>query len=280
VVVVGAGQGEGLYGAGGEMVAEGADEGAHGSTGSEDIVDEEEGGRGGEVGDRGGRGGAWRGLGGYRGGRGGCELVDVQELGLALLAGQVFAREGRPGFGQQGGKVAAAEVNGKGMAEEVEGGGKIRAGGCFVVAEGTEDDGIGREGQGAEQLDGAIDPGVEVGLDTLFEIEQAMGKGIFSGCQWKIWTEVEVGEESIPAFYFGCQQPHGLDRVRTKLQKIVGGGGMLRVITSLLGRTLPSPGTFLAVLPDKDRRPGQHAWYKPPSGLQDQEKEKDPRYER
>ena len=49
--------------------------------------------------------------------------------------------------------------------------------------------------------------------------------------------------------------------------------------TPLSGRTLRSPGMLLAVLPDEDRRPGQHARYEPPRGLQDQEKEKDPRYE-
>jgi hypothetical protein len=207
VAVAGAGQGKGLYGAVREVAAEGADEGAHGGTGGEDVVDEEEGGGGGEV------GGAWRGGGrvDVRRGGGRGELVDVLELGASLVAGQVFAREGRPGLGKEGGEVMAAEADGKGVAKEVEGGWKVHTGGCFIVAEGAEDDGVGGEGQGAKQLDGAIDPGIEVGLDALFEIEQAMGKGIGSGCQWKIGTEVEVGEESVPAFYFGCQQPHDLN---------------------------------------------------------------------
>lgn len=176
-------------------MADSADEGTHRSTGGEDVVDEEEGGGRGE------------------GGRGGGDLVNVLELGPALVAGQVFAREGRPGFGKEGGEVAAAEAGGKGIAEEVEGGGKVHAGGCFIMAERAEDDGVRGDGQGAKHLHRAVDPGVEVGLDALFEIEQAMGKGIWSGRQWKIRTEIIVGEESIPAFYFGCQQPHDLKSV-------------------------------------------------------------------
>ncbi len=127
------------------------------------------------------------------------------------MAGQVFVGECRPGFGEKGGEVAATKAGGKGIAEEVEGGGKIHAGGCFIVAEGAQDNVVGGEGQGAEQLDGAIDPGVKVGLDALFEMEEAMGKGIRSGCPGKIRTEIVVGEKSIPAFYFGCQQPHDLN---------------------------------------------------------------------
>jgi hypothetical protein len=181
----------------------------------------------------------------------------------------VFAWQGRPGLGQEGGEVSAAEAGGKGIAEEVEGGRKVHTGGCFIVAESAEDYGVGREGQGAERLDGAIDPGVEVRLDALFEIEQALGKGIWSGCQGKIWTEVEVGKPGVSAFYFGCKRSHDL-RIFVVLRAV----SVIRVAQTFV------VGTFLAVLPDEDRRPGQHAGHQPPCGLQDQEKEKDPRYER
>ena len=110
LLVVGAGQGKGLYGAVGIVVADSADQGTHRSTGGEDVVDEEEGSERGE------------------GGRGGGDLVNVLELGPALVAGQVFAREGRPGFGKEGGEVAAVEAGGKGIAEEVEGGGNSMPG--------------------------------------------------------------------------------------------------------------------------------------------------------
>jgi hypothetical protein len=137
-------------------------------------------------------------------------LVDIVELGPAGAAGKVFVGEGRAGFGEEGREVAALKVPGEGMAEEVKSGREVGSGACFVVTKGADNNGVGGKGKLAEQLVGAIDPGVEVWLDALFEIEEAMGKGICSGRQWEIWAEVEVGEVSIPAFYFGCQQPHNL----------------------------------------------------------------------
>ena len=190
--VVGAGEGKNLDGAVRAGPADGGDQGPHGVTCGEDVVDEEEGSGGA------GEGVAWG------------ELINAFELGPAFAAGQVFVGEGRTGFGEEGREVVAAEVLRQGMAEKVKRGGKIGSGGCFVVAKGTNNNGVGGKGKLAEQSGGAIDPGVEVWLDALFEIEQANGKRICSGCQWEIWTEVEVGDVSIPAFYFGCQQPHDL----------------------------------------------------------------------
>jgi hypothetical protein len=138
-------------------------------------------------------------------------LIDILELGPAGAAGKVFVWEGRAGFGEEGREVAAVKVPGEGMAEEVKSGWEVWSGGCFVVTKGADNNGVGGKGKLAEQMGGAIDPGIEVWLDALFEIEEAQGKGICSCRQWEIWTEVEVGEISIPAFYFGCQQPHNLD---------------------------------------------------------------------
>ncbi len=60
-MVVGAGQGKRLYGAGWVMLTQGTDEGAHRGAGGEDVVDEKEGGGGGDAGV-------------------GDELIDVLEL--------------------------------------------------------------------------------------------------------------------------------------------------------------------------------------------------------
>jgi hypothetical protein len=46
---------------------------------------------------------------------------------------------------------------------------------------GAEDDGIGSEGDFIQRFEAAFDPGVEVGLDTAFEFQQATGDDIFSG---------------------------------------------------------------------------------------------------
>ena len=85
----------------------------------------------------------------------------------------MFVGKGRPGFAEEAGEVAAIQVNGKRLAEEVQGGREVRAGGQFIVAEGADNNGVGRKGQAAEQLAGAIDPGIEIGLDALFKSEQA-----------------------------------------------------------------------------------------------------------
>jgi hypothetical protein len=141
----------------------------------------------------------------------------------------VFVGKGRPGFAEEAGEVAAPEVNGKGLPQEVECRGEIRAGGYFVVAEGAYYNGVGGKGQAAEQLAGAIDPGIEIGLDALFKSEQAKGKGICSGCQWQIRTEVEVGKGCIPAFYFGCQQPHDLNDLGQNYKRSAWRGGFCLV---------------------------------------------------
>jgi len=77
-------------------------------------------------------------------------LIDVLELGPAFAAGEVFVRQGRPGFGKESWEIAAAEVCGEGLAQEVEGGGEVRAGGCFVMAERTNNNGVGRKVELAE----------------------------------------------------------------------------------------------------------------------------------
>jgi hypothetical protein len=61
----------------------------------------------------------------------------------------------------------------RGLAKEVEGAGKVRAGSCFVVAKGTNNNGLGEKVKPAKQPGGAINPGVEVGLDALFKFEEA-----------------------------------------------------------------------------------------------------------
>jgi hypothetical protein len=62
----------------------------------------------------------------------------------------------------------------------------------------------------AEQPDGTIDPGIKVGLDALFEFDQAEGKGIRSGCQWEVRTEIIVDKPSVSTLYFGFYQLHDL----------------------------------------------------------------------
>lgn len=276
-MIVGTGQGKGLYGAVWVGVSERPNEGPQGGAGGKDVVDQEEGGgRGGIVGIRyeGGAVSAWC---------GGGNLIDFLDLESALPAGQVFVREGLAGLVEERGEVAAAEASGQGMAKEVEGGGEVRAGGHFIVVEGADNNGVGGKGLDAEQLGRTVDPGVEVGLDALFEFEQAKGKGIFSGCQREIRTEVEVGEGSIPAFYFGCQQPHDHNALGQNYKRSGAEGRMLRAVMSIRIR-VEFAGlvalTILALLPDKYSCPGQRAGYQPPGGLQDQEKEDNPCQER
>jgi hypothetical protein len=240
---VGAGQGKGLYGAVRVVVAERLDDSPHGGARGKDIVDQEERGGIGFVGERVGIGDA---------GDRGCNLIDILDLGSALPAAQVFVREGRAGFVEEIGEVTAAKTGGKRMAKEVEGGGEVHTGSCFVVAEGADNNGVGGKGQEAEQFGGAVDPGIEVGLDTLFEFDEAMGKRIFSGCQGEIGTEKEVGEVSIPAFYFGSQQPHDLDALRQNYKRSGGRSGEVKVGLVFSGR--PGLRPWLGYDPDAPAR--------------------------
>lgn len=102
------------------------------------------------------------------------------EFGKSLFAGELLAGEGAPGFDEQGGKVAAVEVKGQTLAEDVERGGKIFSGDGLVVLESPKDNGVVGKGYFLQQFEGAIDPCVEVGLDASFESEQALGEYIFT----------------------------------------------------------------------------------------------------
>jgi hypothetical protein len=129
-------------------------------------------------------------------------VVGVEELGAAFVAGKVFIGEGGPGLIYKVRAVAAVEAGGEGLAEEVDCGWEFRSDGCLIVAKGADDDGIGGEQQGGQEVGGVADPGIEIGLGTLFEFYQAGRIVVRSGCQWKIWTEVIVRKIAVIAFYY------------------------------------------------------------------------------
>jgi hypothetical protein len=80
-------------------------------------------------------------------GRGkGDYIIYVAEFGESLSAGKLFAGEGRTGFEEEGGEVAAVEMCGQGLSQDIEGGGKFFSGECLVVLEGAKDGGFAGEG--------------------------------------------------------------------------------------------------------------------------------------
>lgn len=120
---------------------------------------------------------------------------------VALGSGEVFTREGDPGFEDMVGLVVTGEAVGEGLAEEVEGGYEFRSEACLIMAKGAEDDRAGGEAEGLEGSGRAFDPGVEVGLCPLFESQEADGHGIFAGRKGKVRTEVVVGKAGVTTFY-------------------------------------------------------------------------------
>ena len=82
------------------------------------------------------------------------------------------------------------------------------------MAERTENDGIRGDRATAKHLHRHSIQVFEVGLDALLEIEQAYGKvhlvrpSVEDKDRDNKWVKY-----SIPAFYFGCQQPHDLKSV-------------------------------------------------------------------
>ena len=101
------------------MAAENLDQRAHGGAGGKDVVDEKEGRRG--IGDDGLVGRALcRGK--------GRNTIYVAEFGQTLSAGKLLAGEGRTGFEKEGREVAAVEMSGQGLSQDIEGGGKFCSG--------------------------------------------------------------------------------------------------------------------------------------------------------
>jgi hypothetical protein len=92
---------------------------------------------------------------------------------------------------------------GEGLAQEVEGIGTVPGCCCFIVMQGPDDQGIGGDGGRAEDLQGAIDPSVEIGLASFFEFQEAAGQGIFSYCHGQVVAEVIMRVVAIMERY-GC----------------------------------------------------------------------------
>ena len=82
---------------------------------------------------------------------------------------------------EEGREIPAAEVPGEGVAEEIEGGGKFGPGDDLIVMKGADNNGIRCKGDFVQRFESASDPGVEIGLGTVFEFQQAAGDQIFSG---------------------------------------------------------------------------------------------------
>ena len=82
---------------------------------------------------------------------------------------------------EEGREIAAVEVAGEGMAEEIQSCGEDWRGDCLIMMKGAENDGIRGRGDSGQRFEGAFDPGVEVGLSAAFEFQQAAGDHIFSG---------------------------------------------------------------------------------------------------
>jgi|SRR6185437_6059503 len=178
-VIGGPGEGEDADGAGGGFAAEGGDDGLDGGARREDVVDNKIG--GGRIDDI------------------GC--VYAEEVGFTFGAGEVLVAEGLAGFGEEGGKILATEIEGQRAAEEVErggadvlrgefgvgvGGGGVMCGesvvgvggggvmcGEFAVAEGPEEDGVAGRRFFGEGFAGGVDPGFEIGMGPTFELHQA-----------------------------------------------------------------------------------------------------------
>lgn len=98
-----------------------------------------------------------------------------------MFTGKCFVFEGGARFEEKGGDILTMKAGGESLAEEVEGGGGRTAGYGFVVVECADDGGIRGKRDHFECLEGAVDPGIEVGLDAFFEFHQTAGEGVKTG---------------------------------------------------------------------------------------------------
>lgn len=108
-------------------------------------------------------------------------------------------------FAQQGGPVIGMKAGRQGCPQFVEGSRAVGRDGNFVVVQSADHRSMGKDGQGGEGFQDAIDPAAEIGLTAQLEPEEAMGKGIATGRSGEVAAEVVMREGGISYLYGGSQ---------------------------------------------------------------------------